>query len=346
VIFKFINNKSATELVISIFLGSFGAFLAWFLNMPAPFLLGPTIVCSISAILGLKFSIPAFLKNLGFTIIGITIGSNVTPSSLSQISTWPISLLMMICSIFLITYFGKFLLSNFYSIDKKSSILASSPGHLSFVLSLSNELKKDTPKIAIIQSIRVLSLTLITPLLVIMTTDIEILNNFIFNGKTTSLKQLILIIIASLIFGLAIINTKIPAPFLMAGMICTTFSHGSGLTEGVILPIFSFFAFMVLGIMIGARFVSVDIKLLKSSFLGGFLLTIVGVLLSLSFALLTSKLTNLELVDTIIAFAPGGLETMIAMGSIVNADPTFVAFHHVIRIIFLTFLVPILIFRK
>ena len=144
----------------------------------------------------------------------------------------------------------------------------------------------------------------------------------------------------------AIINTKIPAPFLMAGMICTTFSHGSGLTEGVILPIFSFFAFMVLGIMIGARFVSVDIKLLKSSFLGGFLLTIVGVLLSLSFALLTSKLTNLELVDTIIAFAPGGLETMIAMGSIVNADPTFVAFHHVIRIIFLTFLVPILIFRK
>ena len=108
---------------------------------------------------------------------------------------------------------------------------------------------------------------------------------------------------------------------------------------------FSIFAFITLGVVIGARFVSVDLKLLKTSFISGFSLTLVGALFSLFFAFLTSKITNIELVDAIIAFAPGGLETMIAMGSIVNADPTYVAIHHVIRIIFLTFFVPFLIFR-
>ena len=100
------NKKSTSELIVSIILGSLGAFLAWYMKLPAPFLLGPTIICSISAILGLKFSIPIFLRNFGFTIIGITIGSNITPNSLAQISTWPISLLMMVSTIVLITLFG------------------------------------------------------------------------------------------------------------------------------------------------------------------------------------------------------------------------------------------------
>ena len=73
---------------------------------------------------------------------------------------------------------------SYYSLDKKTSILASSPGHLSFVLSISNDIKTDTPKIAVIQSIRVLSLTLLTPILVIITSDTEISNNFQINEKT------------------------------------------------------------------------------------------------------------------------------------------------------------------
>ena len=60
-------------------------------------------------------------------------------------------------------------------------------------------------------------------------------------------------------------NTKVPAPFLISGMICTIVSHGSGITTGSMIPIFSIFAFIILGIVIGARFVSIDLKLLKTS---------------------------------------------------------------------------------
>jgi hypothetical protein len=41
-----------------------------------------------------------------------------------------------------------------------------------------------------------------------------------------------------------------------------------------------------------------------------------------------------------IAFAPGGLETMAALSIMLGADPAFTALHHVYRLLFLTFLVP------
>ena len=52
--------------------------------------------------------------------------------------------------------------------DKPSSLLASSPGHLSFVLMLSSDTNSDTSKIAIIQSIRVLTLTIATPVIILL----------------------------------------------------------------------------------------------------------------------------------------------------------------------------------
>ena len=36
-------------------------------------------------------------------------------------------------------------------------------------------------------------------------------------------------------------------------------------------------------------------------------------------------------------------ETMVAMGGLVNAEPTYVAFHHVIRLSFIALLIPIIL---
>ena len=93
-------------------------------------------------------------------------GSNVTPEALLSISRWPLSILIMILSVITIILLCKKILQNFFGMDKKSSLLASTPGHLSFVLMLGTETKADTTKIAIIQSIRVLALTIITPVIV------------------------------------------------------------------------------------------------------------------------------------------------------------------------------------
>jgi len=48
----------------------------------------------------------------------------------------------------------------------------------------------------------------------------------------------------------------------------------------------------------------------------------------------------------LIAFAPGGLETMAAMSVILGIDPTFVATHHIARLLMLTVIVPVFVIRS
>jgi len=230
--------------------------------------------------------------------------------------------------------------------DKRSSTLASSPGHLSFVLSISSDIKGQTAQITVIQSTRVLTLTLLTPLIVMLTNDSVVLGRMINLNELMPFLDLFMLMAVSILSGFFIQKTRIPAAYLIAGMCCSTLSNGMGLTQGEVPPFFSILAFVILGTLIGARFVSVNVLQLRSSFFAGVLLTLIGAFFSLLFAYITYKITGLNFVETIIAFAPGGLETMVAMGTLVEADPTYVAIHHITRIFFLSFLVPFLIYKK
>ena len=163
---KNLKNHPLKKILNSLWLGPLGAFLAVSIGAPIPFLIGPTAICSIAAFLGFNFVVPTPIRNLSFIIIGLTIGSNVTPDSLIQISKWPISLIFMTFSVLIVTVFGAYFLNNILWLDKKSSVLAASPGHLSFVLSISTDINGETAKIAVIQSTRVLILTFTTPLMV------------------------------------------------------------------------------------------------------------------------------------------------------------------------------------
>ncbi|WJY21262.1 AbrB family transcriptional regulator [Fontisubflavum oceani] len=69
-------------------------------------------------------------------------------------------------------------------------------------------------------------------------------------------------------------------------------------------------------------------------------LTALALVTTLIAALLVNQMTALPLTDLMIAFAPGGLETMAALSIMLGADPAFTALHHVYRLLFLTFLVP------
>ena len=64
--------------------------------------------------------------------------------------------------------------------------------------------------------------------------------------------------------------------------------------------------------------------------------------LSVSFEFILSYLTKFRFIEILIAIAPGGLETMVVMGQLVDADPAFIAIHHIVRLIFLSFFIPIM----
>ena len=58
-------------------------------------------------------------------------------------------------------------------------------------------------------------------------------------------------------------------------------------------------------------------------------------MLAAIFAGLAAWAAGLPLLDVLVAFAPGGLETMLIVGAAAGANPSFIAAAHVARLIIL-----------
>ena len=327
---------------MAFFAGTLGSLFGWGLALPAPFLMGPVIVSTLFAILRIGFLVPEQIKQISFILIGISVGSNVTPEALLSISRWPLSILIMILSVITIILLCKKILQNFFGMDKKSSLLASTPGHLSFVLMLGTETKADTTKIAIIQSIRVLALTIITPVIVVLYSGSE-LNDANLQREIMNSGSLVALCLLSIIGGLLLKVLNFPAPFLIGAMLISALSHGTNLTPGYVPNLLEGIAFAILGTVIGARFVGVEMKSLKSCLVSGLTITLAGVFICFLATSIIYKITGIPIIHIFIAIAPGGLETMVAMGGLVDAEPTYVAFHHVMRLFFIALLIPIVL---
>jgi len=336
--------NSFKPIVLTFILGSLGAYLAWLLKFPIPYLMGPVIVSTFFALCGIMFTVPNPLRQFSFITIGLSVGSNVTPQALSNATQWPLSLLAMLAAIVVVTFSCKTVLNKFFLMDERSSLLASSPGHLSFVLILSVDTNSDTSKVAIIQSIRVLTLTLVTPIIILLFSN-SAFQPYILEKSTLGVLSILCLFCLSILSGFVLQKIRFPAPFLIAAMLCSTVTHSTNFTPGNVPPYLEITAFIILGTIIGSRFVNVTINKLKSCLSSGLILTFLSIFISGIAAICVHYLTGIPLAHIFIAFAPGGLETMVAMGSLLKAEPTYIAIHHVSRLFLLALLIPVLINR-
>ena len=331
--------------IITIFIGVIGAGLAWVLGAPAPFLTGSATLVTLSALINIKCTISIPVRNISFAIIGISTAEGLSSKVFESSLTWPVSLIGMCLSITLLVILGQLIFQNYFKLDRNTSILASSPGHLSYVLSLSEDISANTVIVSVIQSIRVLTLTLALPGTIVLFTDYN-MRSSISSSEVLSHLHLGIIIVFSSLIGLALLKFKIPAAFLIGGMICSTLGHGFNLTPGIVPNALALSAFIVLGSLIGSRFTGVSISTFKSCIFKGTLFTSLSLIISIFVAFIISLLTEFRLIEILIAIAPGGLETMVVMGRLVGADPAFVAFHHLARLFFLLILLSFLIRKE
>lgn len=330
------NMIKQTSLTLG--LAALGGVFASLAGFPAPFLTGSAILVTLSCLCGLVLDIPHFLRNICFTIIGLSMGSGVTPDVIETISLWPLASGILVLSL-LATFFGsRLMLSRVWGFDARSATLASSPGHLSFILGLSSQKNVDLPSISIIQSIRVMALTVVVPFAVMML-GLGHVGEAAPRPSMPLLPLLALTPVAVLI-GLALLRINFPAAFLLGGMIASTGVHVSGLVEGQMPPWLTMLAFTVMGGIIGTRFSNVTLDQLRRAAGAGLAAMALASLMAVAAGALAAWLLDLPLAQLLIAFAPGGLEAMAAMAVIMDVDTTFVAAQHVFRLLMLTFLAP------
>lgn len=336
--------ETVRRTLLALAVGTIGAALAYTVGFPAPFLTGPAILVSLSGLAGLRLEVPKWLAQFCFVVIGLSIGAGVSPEVLVSARQWPASFLLLAVALFAILSLSGLALRRLFGYDRMTALLASSPGHLSYVLGLSADINADIRLITLVQSMRLLFLTLIVPVAISFVGtppagEIPLI-------ATAPPAPLLILFALSVALGLVLMRLHVPAALLIGGMIVSTAGYLSGIVSGAMPSWLVIPAFLIMGSLIGTRFSGVTLQMLRSTFWAGLTSTAISSAVASFFALLVAFWLGLPVGQLLVAFMPGGVEAMIAMAVLLDADPTFVAAHHIARLFILTALVPLMIGRR
>ena len=321
-------------------LAACGAGVGWALNVPAYLLTGPACFVSLAGLAGVRLELHPLIRDAAFLVIGIGIGSTVTAKTLSTLATWPMAFAVLVLSLAVTMGISQWVLRKGFGFDARSAVLASAPGHLSYVIGLSAEMGIDAFRVTIVQLIRLLLLTLIVPYLA-RAMGVEITAQPLSQGGALPWATFAVLLGAGLICGMGMQAARIPAPLLIGAMSVSAVAHATDLAQGGLDPSVGLVAFVVLGGLIGTRFSGITFAALRSALGAGVAITALGSAVAVLAAIGVSAALGLPLTTVIAAFAPGGFETMIALGAVLGANPGFVAACHVARLMVLTGLIPL-----
>jgi membrane AbrB-like protein len=327
--------------VVALTLGGGGGVLALGLGLPAAALIGSTLTVAVAAVTPISLAVHQRLRDLAFCVIGISLGAGVEAEALSQIGAWSVSLTMLLVCLWTTLMTGALLLKRLFGMDSDTAILATSPGTMSNAIALALEGRGDATTILILQMFRLLVLVSVVPP-VAMLLDAD---GIFLPMASMGLLPLALLVSTALSLGLWGSRMGIPAACLLFGMLLSAGAHVAGLAQGP-APVWAVNAsFIITGAALGARLTSIKLSKLMQLSGAGLLLVGSAVVVSLCFAGITHVFTGLPLAQIWIAFAPGGVEAMAAIGLALGYDPAYVAIHHFARILLLVILIPICLRR-
>lgn len=331
------DTRRWLNLAATIAIAAFGGGAATLAGLPASWLSGAMITVTIASFAGLDTRLPVRLVHVLFLVIGVALGSGVTPELVRGVATWPISLLGLALTIAGCIYGVRLYLMRVAGWDRETAFYASIPGALSYVLALAAETGADIRKVAASQSIRVFLLVAILPAIILA---IEGGPPVTFTVVVAAPLDMAILIVAALVGSLIFRRLNVPAAILTGSFAFSALLHGTGAVVGTLPEPVVFGAFVLLGALIGSRFVGTTLRLLKEILLasiGGFVIatTIAGVL-----AVIFSAITGVPVDQTIIAYAPGGLDAMMSLALALNMDSAFVAAHQFARFAGIAFTLP------
>lgn len=319
-----------------------GAGIASVLGIPAGALLGSTIAVTAAALVRLGPSVPDRLRDVGFCAIGVTLGSGVTPSILNDLARWPLSIFMLAVTVVVIMISMSILLRCWFGTDAQSALLATSPGALSYTLSLAVDRNADLRFVMVMQSFRILLVIVVLPPLIGVAGEGE-------TGRAGNALQYVAyaqgFILLALTFatGWGLTRLRTPAAYLLAGLVVSATAHAAGFVSGGLHAPVTFAAFAIAGAVVGTRFGGITGSELRRLGMAGLVTTAVAVVLSAAMSYLIAEMLGYSFGQVWVAFAPGGVEAMSSMALALGYDPVYVATHHIFRILLLVAILPFMI---
>lgn len=342
------DRRPPSELWISartVAIGIGGAAIGWAVAMPAAVLMGPALAVTFASLWGLKTGVAEWLRNITMVALGLGVGAGFTANAGDAILRWPVAFVVLTLMLVVTLFICSLALQRGFGFDRRSAVLAAVPGHLSLVLGLAADSGLDVGRIALVQTIRLLALSVVVPFAA-LAMGYEMQPTLMPTGDPMTGLHLLALALVGVACGLVMGRFGLPAPMLLGPLVVSALGHLSNLTPGTPPGWMMIAAFLVLGALIGSRFSGMSPARFRAALLAGLVSTAIATSVAALAALPVAAALDMPMVHVLVAFAPGGLETMVALGAAMGASPGFVAACHIMRLLILSLLIGLSLRRN
>jgi uncharacterized protein len=316
-----------------------GGFLGHAVGLPAGWLLGGALAVAVACLLGVRATLPGWLRDTAFVLTGLSMGANVARDSLALMVQWPVTVAALLLELICIVWLTGHMLRRRFGLDAGTAYLSSFPGHLSFVMGIAAAGVGDPRQITIIQVIRIMMLTICVPIGALF---LPVGDGAPLSGAAwISWQSLLAVGIGCAATGFLFTRLRVPAGYALGAMAASMTARFAGVFEGVMPPPLLVVAFILIGALIGSRFAGISLEEFRRAALGGLIATLMTVAIVTVFAAGASLWVEMPFGQIWLGLSPGALEGMGALGIALGFDTAFIAAHHVFRLLLLTIAIPL-----
>ncbi|OAN81250.1 AbrB family transcriptional regulator [Jannaschia sp. EhC01] len=334
------------KVLLTIALGvATGALFNW-LTLPLPWMLGPMIATALAAMVRAPVAAPSPLRPYIIVVIGVMLGSGFSPDFVDQIGVWLVSfaflaVYLLICGLVAVPYY-KYVARY----DTATAYFAGMPGGLTEMMIVGQEMGADDRAVVLAHASRIIIVVALVAVWFRVVQGIDLSDRSGFGIPFTDIPLIELgVLLAAGVLGFFMGRAlRLPAPTLLGPMLISAVVHLTGLTTNPPPQELVIAAQILLGTIIGGRFIGVAPRKIVTAL--GLSAGATALLLCITFAFAISlySLIGQSLEQVILAFSPGGLAEMSLVALAMDADIAYVASHHLVRISLIVALAP-MVFR-
>lgn len=337
----FFRTSHIGATLITLAIAALGAAGAYALRVPVYMLTGPAMAVSLAGLAGVRVQIDPRFRDTCFVVLGLTVGAGFNSEALSTMIRWPVAFVVIAGITWATMLACRAVLARGFGFARDTALLAGAPGHLSFVIAMAESNGRDVVRVSVTQSVRLLLLTLVVPF-VALAMGVDLGGAVMPQGAGWPWWVLGVLAALALLAGQLLKRWRVPAHLLIGAMLVTGAWQLGGVAPGVMPEWLALPAYVALGALIGTRFSGITVADLLRNLAAGLAITFVAVVISGIAAVLVAAALGMPPSHILVAFAPGGLETMIAMGVVLGVAPGFVAACHITRLMVLSVLLPVM----
>lgn len=335
---KYLPRKTV---LLGLAIGAAGGMAFASLGLPLPWMLGALCAVIAAALVRLPIAPAERLRPGVVAVIGVMLGSGFTPAVIAQAAGWGWSLAALLAFLAVAGSSVTLYYRRVAGYDRETAFLCAMPGGLTEMVELGVEKGADARRIVLAHALRIVTVIALIALWfrVIEGHDVSGVPAAPDGAAAGPLDLALMALcgVAGLKLGPAL---KLPAGAFTGPLALSVAVHLAGLAQGLPRAWAVIGAQVVLGSVLGCRFVGVRVAELREAGVLSLGATLLTLAVGLAFAFALQAATGLPRDQVLLALAPGGLTEMSLVAVAIEADLAYVTLHHVVRLVLILALAP------